>query len=222
MYAHTAEEELKRNDARRPIFYLRSFSLEVWDKPTLRMLLQDDTTAEQKLVNALKKYGPVIAIGRPGELLPSLGAARFYVTDDQWQQKVADVANVSELVVWTTGTSEGLRWELSHLLEWVPTARLILFAHPHLLGGLTAREREQEWHTFRTTLGAMLPASLPDHLGRIRFIYFDEAGMAIPVAPLLGWRYRLLRLIWHPQTIALRALLKKKIPRVRQHASVVA
>ena len=77
VYAHTAEEELKRNDARRPIFYLRSFSLEVWDKPTLRMLLQDDTTAEQKLVNALKKYGPVIAIGRPGELLPSLGAARF-------------------------------------------------------------------------------------------------------------------------------------------------
>ena len=186
------------------------------------MLLQDDTTAEQKLVNALKKYGPVIAIGRPGELLPSLGAARFYVTDDQWQQKVADVANVSELVVWTTGTSEGLRWELSHLLEWVPTARLILFAHPHLLGGLTAREREQEWHTFRTTLGAMLPASLPDHLGRIRFIYFDEAGMAIPVAPLLGWRYRLFRLIWHPQTIALLALLKKKVPRVRQHASVVA
>jgi hypothetical protein len=221
VYAHTAEEELKRNDARRPIFYLRSFSLEVWDKPTLRMLLQDDTTAEQKLVNALKKYGPVIAIGRPGEVLPSLGAARFYVTDGQWQQKVADVANVSELVVWTTGTSEGLRWELSHLLERVPTARLILFAHPHLLGGLTAREREQEWHTFRTTLGAMLPASLPDHLGRIRFIYFDEAGMAIPVAPLLGWRYRLLRLIWHPQTIALRALLKKKAPRVRQRASVV-
>ena len=29
VYAHTAEEELKRNDARRPIFYLRSFSLEV-------------------------------------------------------------------------------------------------------------------------------------------------------------------------------------------------
>ena len=76
MYADTAEEELKRNEARRPIFYLRSFSLEVWDKPTLRMLLQDDTTAEQKLVNVLNKYGPVIAIGRPGEVLPSLGAAR--------------------------------------------------------------------------------------------------------------------------------------------------
>jgi hypothetical protein len=222
VYAYTAEEELTRNEARRPIFYLRSFSLEVWDKPTLRMLLQDDTTAEQKLVNVLKKYGPVIAIGRPGEELPSLGAARFYVTDDQWQQKVADVANVSELVIWTTGTSEGLRWELSHLLEWVPTARLILFAHPHLLGGLTAREREQEWHTFRTTLGAMLPGLLPDQLGRIRFIYFDEGGISVPVAPLLGWRYRLLRLIWHPQTIALRALLKKKAPRVRQHASVVA
>jgi hypothetical protein len=210
VYAHTAEEELKRNEARRPIFYLRSFSLEVWDKPTLRMLLQDDTTAEQKLVNVLKKYGPVIAIGRPGEVLPSLGAARFYVTDDQWQQKVADVANVSQLVVWTTGTSEGLRWELSHLLEWVPLARLVLLAHPYLLSGLTAREREQEWHIFRTTLGAMLPSLLPDQLGRIRFIYFDESGKSIPVAPLLGWRYRLLRLIWHPQTIALRALLKKK------------
>ena len=218
VYADTAEEELKRNEARRPIFYLRSFSLEVWDKPTLRMLLQDDTTAEQKLVNVLNKYGPVIAIGRPGEVLPSLGAARFYVTDDQWQQKVADVANVSQLVIWTTGTSDGLRWELSHLLEWVPLARLVLFAHPHLLSGLTANEREREWHTFRTTLGAMLPSLLPHQLGRIRFIYFGEGGMSIPVAPLLGWRYLLLRLIWHPQTIALRTLLKKKAPLSRRRA----
>ena len=59
VYAHTAEEELTRNEARRPIFYLRSFSLEVWDKPTLRMLLQDDTTAEQKMVNVLKNTDPL-------------------------------------------------------------------------------------------------------------------------------------------------------------------
>ena len=62
----------------------------------------------------------------------------------------------------------------------------------------------------------MLPSLLPHQLGRIRFIYFGEGGMSIPVAPLLGWRYLLLRLIRHPQTIALRTLLKKKAPLSRR------
>jgi hypothetical protein len=64
--------------------------------------------AEQAIVKVLRKYGPVIAIGRPCEALPPLGAARFYVSDELWKSKVEDTARVARLVVWATGLSEGL------------------------------------------------------------------------------------------------------------------
>ena len=37
------------------------------------------------MVAHLGGVGPVLAIGRPGEKLAHLGAARLYVSDDDWQ-----------------------------------------------------------------------------------------------------------------------------------------
>jgi hypothetical protein len=87
--AASAEDELEWPDARRPILYLRSFQLDerinqrTWPERFLGTYPQQ--TAEQTMTKALRTIGPAIAIGRPEERLPALGAARFYVSHDRWQ-----------------------------------------------------------------------------------------------------------------------------------------
>ncbi|MFO0917884.1 MAG: hypothetical protein U0872_06155 [Planctomycetaceae bacterium] len=174
--ARSAEDELSRIGARRPILYLRSFALDrAIGRPSwLERYLGFNPlpNAEQLLTVELKKLGPVIAIGRPGEKLPALGAARFYVSHERWQEKVVDVLECAQLVVWATGVTEGLRWEISHLAANIHPRRLILWAHPHLLRG-SAAQREAEWKKFRETLGAVFPKPLPETLGDARFFVFD-------------------------------------------------
>jgi hypothetical protein len=172
--AKRAEESLKKAGAKRPIFYLRSFALDdVVGRPSILELLVNfqPFNPEQTMTAIIGRCGPVLAIGRPGEALPALGAARFYVTHELWQEKVADVATVSQLVVWVSGTTLGLQWEITHLLRSLPPEKLILWAHPHLLD-LDANEREAEWSRFVDGFGALFPRPLPRRLGETRFFTF--------------------------------------------------
>jgi hypothetical protein len=210
--ARDAEKEVLRDSSRRPILYLRSFQLdERIGRPTWPERFFGSppmANLEQTLTQVLRKHGPVIAIGRPDESLPPLGAARFYVSHDRWQQKVVDVTSVCRYVVWATGVTEGLRWEISHLLENLPAEKVILWAHPHLLRADGA-QREAEWARFRAALGGLFPHSLPETLGDARFIYFTPDWQPRPVAPpraLLS----LPRSIVNPQGAALRAALAVK------------
>jgi hypothetical protein len=161
MRARSAEDELWRAGSRRPVLYLRSFALDA-------RLQHEDAVMKE-----LRKIGPVVAIGRPGEDLPPLGASRFYVDDRHWQTKVEDIVRVAQLVIWATGVSEGLRWELAHLRASLPPERLILWTHPSLLG-LSGAQAEAEWRQFLTNLGYLLPAPLPTELGDIKYLFFDS------------------------------------------------
>jgi hypothetical protein len=84
-------------------------------------------------------------------------------------------------VVWVTGTTEGLRWELRHLREALPPEKLVLWAHPHLLG-LAQPQAEQEWTRFCETLGSVLPVPLPRELGDARFFYFQKDWTAFRIS----------------------------------------
>lgn len=184
--AKRAEDSLKKSD-RRPIFYLRSFALDdVLGQPSILELFfnVNIANAEQSLTARLARCGPVIAIGRPSEKLPSLGASRFYVSDELWQEKVADVATVARLVVWASGTTPGLQWEISHLVRELPPEKLILWAHPHLLD-LDAPEREAEWAAFVDGLGQLFPKPLPKPLGKTQYFAFGPDFTPIPYAPRL-------------------------------------
>jgi len=175
MKAKGAAAELAKPDARRPILFLRSFDIdEATAQPSLPELLGITNvvaTPEQKLVKALAKSGPVLAIGRPGEKLPPLGAARFYVTDALWRQKIADIASVSQLVVVTSGVTAGLAWEIRHIMASVSPRRLVLWAHPHLLKW-RRKAREAEWSLFTDTLGQLFRHPFPRPLGDTELFTF--------------------------------------------------
>jgi hypothetical protein len=174
--ARSAQAELSRGGSRRPVFYLRSFDLDkaVSRTSILDWLLENPrATREQRVTETLSRVGPVIAIGRPNERLPPLGAKRFYVSHELWKEKVSDVVKVSQLVLWATGTTPGLRWEIEHLVSMRTPEKLIIWPHPRALR-LRAAEREQEWVRFLDMMGSVFPKPLPRRLRDTRFIYFDK------------------------------------------------
>jgi hypothetical protein len=205
--ARSAEEEILRPGSRQPILYLRSFDLDEYigkHRLTLRALLfaQSQATAEEILAKDLRRCGPVIAIGRPGEQLPELGAARFYVSGERWRDKIAEVVDVVRLVVVATGVTQGLAWELAYLIKNLPADRLVLWAHPHVKR-MNSADREAEWTAFLAALGKLFPKPLPQRLLETRFIHFDADFNPIAVEPR-RWRW------WGRQRRASRAMLAAK------------
>lgn len=109
------------DDGAAPVVYLRSF-----EDDAVASALRGDITEEEQLVRALAHFGPVIAIGKPGELLPLAGAHRQYVADDQWQTRVKELLVRARLVVIRTGLSEGLMWELRTTMELLRPQNVVL------------------------------------------------------------------------------------------------
>ena len=119
-------------DTRRPVLYLRAFGDDdctgavVVDSPN-RMGETDVFLSEEELV--LQKFavlGPVVAIGRPGEILPKAGASRLYVADSDWKTVVDAIAIDSALVVLRLGSTPGLVWELMRTDEYIQHADILV------------------------------------------------------------------------------------------------
>ncbi|MFJ9447206.1 transferase [Kitasatospora sp. NPDC101235] len=114
-------------DGRQPVLYLRSFA----DDDLAAQV--DDSAAfvsihsrEEQLAVALGAVGPVITVGRPGERLPRLGAARFYLPLDDWQPAVLRLMELSQLIVLRLGAGEGLWWEVQQVRATQPARKLVL------------------------------------------------------------------------------------------------
>ncbi|MBW4716826.1 hypothetical protein [Saccharothrix obliqua] len=120
-----------RADGRRPVLYLRAFdddhtAAKVDNAPSVGTTGLMLHTREEQLADALHAFGPVIAVGRPGEPLPLLGAARFYLPDAEWQDGVARLMDEARLVVLRLGSGEGLWWEVERAHATQPPRKLLL------------------------------------------------------------------------------------------------
>lgn len=170
-------EELLRLDGRQPVLYLRSFreddvasqNLSHAFEPTYH--LDESNTEEDRLAAALAEIGPVIAIGEPGEELPRMGAARLYLENANWQERVKELIGRSRLTVIRVGASDNVWWEVQTAIEMIGPERL-LFVLPY---------GEVEYSEFRQRLEKLIvsrlpayPLSLASLAGSIRgFLYFD-------------------------------------------------
>ncbi|MFF7991497.1 transferase [Kitasatospora xanthocidica] len=132
----------------RPVLYLRSFgddesAAQVDDGAEVNL-----HTREEQLATALGAIGPVIAVGRPGERLPHLGAARFYLPLDDWKPTVLRLMDLSQLIVLRLGQGDGLWWEVEQVRTTQPARKLVLL----LPGGASA---------LAARLNTYLPEPLP-------------------------------------------------------------
>ena len=118
-----------------PIVYLRSFrhdgKLRPGESSVLAVPLfaraSFKPTAEEQLSIALNKFGPLVAIGKPGEEVPEIGAARMYVSDDDWQDVVLELLDRrGSIAVLQAGETEGLRRELSQIGQGLAPEQVLL------------------------------------------------------------------------------------------------
>jgi TM2 domain-containing membrane protein YozV len=132
-HAAPSAAEAMAADPRPPVLYLRSFGDDgaVWHDAERGRLarwwseLLAVATPEQETAAALDAVGPVVAIGKPGEPLPELGAARLYVDHEAWQTEVLALMDRAALVVLRIGSSPGVLWELEQALSRLPRERVV-------------------------------------------------------------------------------------------------
>ncbi|MET0068820.1 MAG: hypothetical protein ABW096_02195 [Candidatus Thiodiazotropha sp.] len=173
-------EEVLAKDQRAPILYLRSFN-DQGDDFTLsgffsavgamfssrNMGLSTSSwgpTFQSQLAYVMERVGPYIAVGRPGVRLPGTGAARLYVPEEEWQQRVTQLIRTARLVIIRAGTSAGLNWEIE-------TVKKIIHKPCQLLVILPLSKKG--YRAFRlavTESGLKLPGKPPNTM----FMTFDD------------------------------------------------
>jgi hypothetical protein len=109
---YTAKEVAKRviPDSKPDVLYLRSFKTDLTFGAMGTGFISAWLTEEEQLGEVLQPFGDLVAIGKPGETLPTPGAARLYIPDPEWKTKITDQIQTAPLIVIRAGTSEGLLW----------------------------------------------------------------------------------------------------------------
>jgi uncharacterized protein YciU (UPF0263 family) len=86
---------------------LFQIDLDVWAK---------NRRLEEIIVRAIGRLGPAVAIARPNVAL-ELGAARTYMSDQEWQPEVDKWIDRAILIVVVVGATNGLESELKRIFE---------------------------------------------------------------------------------------------------------
>jgi hypothetical protein len=180
----SAEQELS-SDHRPPILYLRAFEddggnsynptggaanllglraahflLNANPMRVIRMVLRRPAdTAEEQMANFVSRYGPFVAIGKPGEQMRQGGAARLYVPDHQWQQTVLDFIERSQFIVLQPAETSGVWWEVERMLERANHNQVLLALANFI--NKPNRYTLFRWR-FEQTTGRELPRSMAD------------------------------------------------------------
>jgi len=115
--------ELMRDDPRPPVIFLRPFQEDdrrTYDAPvgrrqggeTVPAATGAPATRERAIARQLGQIGPFVAVGKPGDSLAPLGAARIYVADAEWQSVVTSLVNRAAAIILQPEATPGTLWEL--------------------------------------------------------------------------------------------------------------
>ncbi|MGH9135066.1 MAG: hypothetical protein ACRDZZ_14100, partial [Ilumatobacteraceae bacterium] len=171
-------------DSRRAALYLRSFDDDSLPLPAIASArrplfelfsLRGADPFEEALAWELNSYGPVVAVGRPGRSLASLGAAREHLPDETWRDQVANRMREAGIIAVATGETDGLAWELGQVIEGGHLAKTFFVFPPLAPDALDRRWR----HTAASLADAGLtvgPLPVPPSL--IHTVRLDADGTA--------------------------------------------
>jgi len=152
------------SDRRPPVVYLRSF---------------DDDYAvsieEEILADILDEVGPFVAIGRPEDKLPPLGASRKYLPDGPWKPHVLNLLNRASLVVLLAGKTEGLAWEMAQCRRRLDPKQLVVLVQRDRAAYEAFIERVQAEDMSIVLPSFPAPNAAPHHAGQFcGLVRFDE------------------------------------------------
>ena len=129
-------------------------------------------SVEELLSAGFRERGPMVAIGRPGEILESPGADRMYVADDKWQEVVLEYLESSQAIVIQPATTASVHWEIQQVFGRVPRHRI-------LISMLNFKDRPNQYEGFRETVFEVYQRELPLELpfqDTPSLLYFEPDG----------------------------------------------
>jgi hypothetical protein len=125
-----------------------------------RPILPRSELLEENITNLLVGGdGELVAIGRPGEPMPTLGASRSYWTDGTWKSAVQRAAARCRAVVLVAGRTKGLAWEVEQIVAMGLLGKTLVLLPPDSEDGAYTRYCMVVKH-----LSATPPALVPRHL----------------------------------------------------------
>ena len=183
LLAPDAQTVLAR-DPRRPVVFLRPFGedsrrvhgLPLGVRSGGRRVANDSRPAswEEKIARPLRRIGPFVSVGAPGDKLAPLGSARMYLSDDDWQAEVLDLIRRAAAIVLQPDTTAGTRWELDKVAQLVdPRRLLVIVPNPDARPLGYARIQALTAETFSRPL--------PTECSRVDAFVFDENGRPQPI-----------------------------------------
>jgi hypothetical protein len=180
-------EQVLAHDHRAPVVYLRPFDEDcrrVHSHPvgtriggrTLEEGFSSHASAEKAIAQALSRIGPFIAVGMPGDMLSPLGAARLYLSDDNWQAEVEALVRRAAAIVLVPETSLGTRWEIAKVVRWADPRRVLMIVPDPAL-------RPLGYARIRKLSAQSLPAALPEGVAGQNVFMFDAHHRPSPLPP---------------------------------------
>jgi hypothetical protein len=130
-----------------PVLLLRSFTDDVAGIPSsmlIQRLVRRRKRLEEMIGAQLTTAGPFVAIGKPGERLPQLGASRLYVGDSEWQAVVESYIARSDLIILIAGKTHWVQWELANVLRQGRIAGLLI-----VFPRITEADRNERWQNLK-------------------------------------------------------------------------
>jgi hypothetical protein len=173
---------LMKRDSRPIVLYLRSFQDDSQIK--LRARAANGRILPERLVKIpfeevvtdhLWGYGPVLAIGDPRMKFKRtpLGAARDYVDDSSWQQKVIELVQDAAMIVIVAGGTEGLAWEIDTIAKLGLVWKLVLLLPP-----VGVQELQARWQALAMHVGSnVLPPQID--FACVRAVIFPKGKAAL-------------------------------------------
>jgi hypothetical protein len=125
---------------------------------------------EETLTSAASLYGPVIAIGKPGESLPPIGAARDYVAGDKWRERIREFVSAAAAVILVLGRTRGLEWEMRTIAELGSVEKLVIVVPP-----VARRDLLPRWERL---------VSIFPELGRVPEELILDQALIVRISPL--------------------------------------
>ena len=170
----TPSIEILKIDQRSPILLLRSFED---DQIKFKAgSLGTKAYFEEAIAASFWGYGPVIAIGKPGERLPRVGACREYCEPQNWQVRILELFDAVSTVVFIIGLTEGLDWEFSQLRDRGKIKNCIFLLPP-----LPAKKTLFRLQKIKEQLPELVDLGefKKNSIHHIRAIFFDKTGVPI-------------------------------------------
>lgn len=117
--------DARPNQVAEPIVYLRAFGQDALFAEGVNVL--SSVSIEESIILSMMSSGRrIVALGKPDEALPPLGAERFYVSNDDWQSVISNWLDGSYCIVMIAATTEATSWEMQQIFETNRQIRFIL------------------------------------------------------------------------------------------------